>query len=83
MKLAIEAVFEDLAMTEAYLINKNLDASPNLELRLQNTRKGHWDFLNALKLMCEPIGDAPSDPKITYGEDEAAAKLEETGWSNV
>lgn len=69
-KEAVAAVFEDLELTEAYTINRNPDASPNLELRLQNQRKGHSDFLNALKLMTMPHEKAPEMPEETYGAEK-------------
>lgn len=81
-KQAVAAVFEDLSLTEAQILNHNLDASSNLELRLQNCRKGHNDFLYALKMYCEPLADAPQEPLPDYGAGEEAAKLAgaETGW---
>lgn len=72
---AVQAVFEDLDLTEAAMINRNPDASPNLELRLQNNRKGHNDFLFALKMMCEPHEKAPEMPEETYG-----AEQQKDGW---
>ena len=80
---AIEAATRDLDFKEASAINHNGDASPNMELRLQNQRKGHNDLLIALKLMTEPLDEAPPDPIPDYGAGEEAAKLANAGWEPV
>jgi hypothetical protein len=80
---AIQSIFDDLDLAEAHILNHNMDATPNLELRLQNQRKGHNDFLTALKLRCEPLETAPPEPEPDYGAGEEAAKLANAGWEPV
>lgn len=83
-KQAVAAAFEDLALDEAHVLNKNADATPNLELRLLNQRKGAGDLLLALKLMCKPLDTAPPESPPDYSAGEQAAKLafgtEQEGW---
>jgi hypothetical protein len=75
-KQMLEAIFSDLDLNEMYLMNHNLaNPTPNVEIRLQNQRKGHQDLLHAMKMCCEPEGNAPEMPLEDYGAGEEAAKL--------
>lgn len=79
-KQAVEAAMQDMAYREASIINHTMDASPTLELRLLNQRKGVTEFLVALELMTKPEESAPPDPEPDYGAGEEMAKLANTGW---
>jgi hypothetical protein len=82
-KAAVEAAKKDMDFKEASMINHASDASPNLELRLLNQRKGMTEFLVTLQLMTEPLTDAPPEPEPDYGAGEEAAKLANAGWEPV
>lgn len=84
-KQMIEAIFTDLEINEAVLMNHNLsNPTPNVEIRLTNQRKGHADFLNAMRMCCEPEGTAPQMPPEDYGAGEEAARMmNESGWQPV
>lgn len=76
---AVQAVFTDLGYAESHQVNSNPDASERLELRLTNQRKGHTDFLAALRLMCIPLQSSPPVPEMTYGADDEIEKLKAMG----
>jgi hypothetical protein len=86
VKQMFEAIFTDLDLTEAHLMNHNLsNPSPNVEMRLTNQRKGYTDLLNAMKMCCEPEGNAPEMPLEDYGAGEEAARMmsNDSAWQPI
>lgn len=76
---AVTAIFEGLDIDHAHILNNALDASERVEMRLIQQRKGHNDFILALKMLCEPLETAVDDPEPDYGAGEEAARQMSAG----
>lgn len=83
-KQLIEAIFTDLELNEMHLLNQNLgNPTANVEIRLQNQRKGYQDMTNAMRMCCEPEVTAQMPPEEYGAGEEASRMMSESGWSPV
>lgn len=85
VKAAFDAAFEDLDNIHARVIEeRSSSASPDLELRLMNERKGYLGLRNTLySLLTQPIETAPEEPISDYGAGEQLARQASESWAPV
>lgn len=65
------------SLTERQVEAANLDASPNVSIRLHNQRIGFEEFLHFLETLTFPNPEKPEEAPPDFGYPEELAKLNE------